>query len=193
MRHWVKHILAAGVLVGCTPAPGHDASGGAAATTAAPATAATAAPASPAESAATVSPAGTIASGSNLALASMVRLCTGVSKAGDAFTATVTGSVIGSHGAVIPVGSVVIGHVADVRDSLLLSFDSLAVGTQSYAITARMVGSPQTVSERSRGKLGGLTDNMPPQPGMTVMRVRVLCIPERGRMTIQLTADLPLQ
>jgi hypothetical protein len=117
-----------------------------------------------------VSPAGTIASGSNLALASMVRLCTGVSKAGDAFTATVTGSVIGSHGAVIPVGSVVVGRVADSRDSLALAFDSLAVGNQSYAITARMVGSPQVVR-----------------------RMKVTCIPERGRMTIQLTADLPLQ
>lgn len=163
MRHWVKHILAAGVLAGCTAAPGHDASGAAAAP-------ATAAPASPAESTAAASPAGTIASGSNLALASTVRLCTGVSKPGDAFTATVTGSVIGSHGAVIPVGSVVIGHVADARDSLALAFDSLAVGTQSYAITARMVGSPQLVR-----------------------RMKVACIPERGRMTVQLTADLPLQ
>jgi hypothetical protein len=180
MRHWAKHILAAGVaaaLGGCTAAPAHDAQGAArpADTAQAPA------PPAPASQVQPASEVGTIADGSNLALGSGVRLCTGVSKAGDAFTATVTGSVIGSHGAVIPVGSVVVGHVVDARDSLVLAFDSLAIGTQSYPIAARMVGSPQTTTERPR-----LT-------GGFMRRPKVICVPEHGRMTIQLTADLPLQ
>jgi hypothetical protein len=124
-----------------------------------------------------------IASGSNLALASVVRLCTKAARPGDAFTATVTGSVIGSHGAVIPEGSIVAGHVIDSRDSLSLAFDSLAMAGVNYPISARLVGSPQLVA--LRGSVRG--------SGLAALRARGLCVPEHGRMTIQLMADLPIR
>lgn len=169
MRHSAKHILAGvglGAILAACMGPGRDsAAANASAASAAPAAAPVAASASPAV--AEAAEPGVIASGSNLALASVVRLCTGISAPGDAFTATVTGSVIGSHGAVIPVGSIVLGHVVNSQDSLALAFDRLATSGGSYPIAARLVGSAQTVDKHR-------------------------CIPEHGRLTIQLTSDLPL-
>jgi hypothetical protein len=177
MRHWAKHILPAGgvallgavLVLGACGGPSRDAAASAAPVSAAPVNTAPAVDTTRANGAVETA---TIASGSNLALASAVRLCSGISRPANAFTATVTGSVIGSHGAVIPVGSIVLGHLVDSRDSLVLAFDSLAVGGASYAISARMVGSPQMARREFRSK--------------------GVCIPQGGRMTIQLTTDLPL-
>jgi hypothetical protein len=133
-------------------------------------------------------------------LASAVQLCTGISRPGDAFTATVTGSVIGSRGAVIPVGSIVVGHVVASQDTLALAFDSVAIAggprMVSYPLSARVIGRLQTVSIMHPRPLGGMIDDSqraPPPPGVTSIRTRVTCIPERGRLTIQLVADVPLE
>jgi hypothetical protein len=163
MRHWSKHILPAGavallaaVLAGCG-----DTS-----------------PRAPA-----IRESGTIAAGTNLALASAFPLCAGVSQ-GMAVTTTVTGAVIGSGGAVIPVGSVVIGRVVDDQDSVRVAFDSLAVGQTRYPLVARVLATTQ-----SEVAAGAISDaGAPPYRGP--MHVR--CIPRGGRITIQLTADLPL-
>ncbi|HWZ59976.1 MAG TPA: hypothetical protein VNW46_13455 [Gemmatimonadaceae bacterium] len=179
MRHWPKHILSGGgvallaVLLSCEVSPrAPDAGAGAGRTTSAAPGASTG---------------GVIAAGTNLGLASVVRLCPGVSRTGDAFTATVTGSVMGSHGAVIPVGSVVVGHIVDSRDSVALGFDSVAIaGVASYPLAARIIGRPQTVPWRMP------LPSEPPPVGFTVVRTRIMCIPERGRITIQLVEDIPL-
>jgi hypothetical protein len=196
MRHWAKDILQGGRVAflgavlaagACTKGPAGDtpaaradesppsgpAAGPASTSAATPAAAPVLAPEEPA----------VIASGSNLALASVVRLCTKSAGPGDPFTATVTGAVIGSHGAVIPEGSIVTGHVVDSRDSLTLAFDSLAMGGVDYPISARLVGGPQLVA--LRGSVRG--------SGLAALRARGLCVPEHGRMTIQLVADLPIQ
>jgi hypothetical protein len=129
---------------------------------------------------------GVIAAGTNLALASAVELCVGNSRVGDAFTATVTGAVMGSRGAVIPVGSIVVGRVTGSRDSLTLAFDSIAIAGAarmvSYPLAARMIGLPQTIS----------LPPPPSRPTMNYTKVRTYCIPEHGRITIQLTADVPV-
>jgi hypothetical protein len=206
MRHWAKHIrpigavalLGATVLVAAScdvsarpPAARAGAlpDSGAPPDTARPAVAGAVSDRStsgPADSAARE--VGEIAAGTNLALASAVQLCTGISRAGDAFTATVTGSVMGSRGAVIPVGSIVLGRVIASRDSLVLAFDSVAIAgaarIASYPLAARMIGPPQRI----------VMEPPPPNPspGMNYTRVRTYCIPEHGRITIQLTADVPV-
>jgi hypothetical protein len=195
MRHWAKHILQGG-RVACLSAAlavGACSKGSAGDTPAAragepPPSAAAAAPTAAPVAAPTATPVaapeepGVIASGSNLALASDVRLCTKVAQPGDAFTASVTASVIGSRGAVIPVGSIVAGHVVDSHDSLALAFDSLAMGGVNYPIAARVEGSPQLVA--LRGSVRG--------SGLAALHAKGFCVPEHGRITIQLTSDLPL-
>jgi hypothetical protein len=182
MRHWAKHILPGGAVallgaIGACTGPSRDS-----ADTASSGGAISAAPATDTGRTSPIAETGVVAAGSNLALVSQVRLCTGVSRPGDTFTTTVTGSVIGAHGAVIPVGSVVVGHVVDSQDSLALAFDSLAIGTVTYPIAVRLVGSAQTVAERAAATA----------PGFSAFRSKGRCVPERGRITVQLTTDLPL-
>jgi hypothetical protein len=201
MRHWAKHILPTGavaclattLLVAASCGVGTRDSGlGTRRGLPSPDTAA--------PSAGTTAATGAeIAAGTNLALASAVELCAGISRPGDAFTATVTGSVMGSRGAVIPVGSIVVGHVVESRDTLALGFDSVAIAggprMVTYPLSARVIGRLQTVSIPHPGPLGGMIDDSQRAhpPNTTYASTRVTCIPERGRLTIQLVADVPLE
>jgi hypothetical protein len=89
---------------------------------------------------------GTVSAGSSFAVRPVARVCTNTFKAGDRFTATLSQSVFGSNGAVIPQGSSVVLKVdestrsIDSKDSLKLTFSvvSLRIGQQSYDVTGHI-------------------------------------------------------
>ncbi|MGH7656311.1 MAG: hypothetical protein ACREN6_16795 [Gemmatimonadaceae bacterium] len=89
---------------------------------------------------------GTVRAGTSFAVHPVARVCTNTFKAGDRFTATLSESVAGSNGAVIPSGSSVVLKVDqstrsnNSRDSLKLTFSavSLRIGEQSYDLTGHV-------------------------------------------------------
>jgi hypothetical protein len=76
----------------------------------------------------------------------VARVCTNTFKAGDRFTATMTETITGTDGAVIPAGSSLVLKVDEStrsensKDSLKLTFSvvSLRIGQQSYDVTAHV-------------------------------------------------------
>lgn len=114
---------------------------------AAPPPAAAAAPApAAAETPAPAPTVGMISAGTAFAVHPVARVCTNTFKAGDRFTATLSESVPGSNGAVIPAGSSVVLKVDEStrsinsKDSLKLTFSavSLRIGEQSYDLTGHV-------------------------------------------------------
>ncbi|MFI5233358.1 MAG: hypothetical protein ACHQSE_12690 [Gemmatimonadales bacterium] len=89
---------------------------------------------------------GTVSAGTSFAVHPAGRVCTNTFKPGDRFTATVSESVAGSDGAVIPAGSSVVLKVDEStrsinsKDSLKLTFSavSLRIGEQSYDLTGHV-------------------------------------------------------
>jgi hypothetical protein len=87
---------------------------------------------------------GTIASGTQLSLASSSEICTNTNKVGDKFTATTTEAVSGSNGAVIPAGATVtltvtrLDRSENVNDPIKMEFavNSISFGGKSYALEA---------------------------------------------------------
>ena len=99
--------------------------------------------AAPAPVAAAAAPStGVVAAGTTLAVKPLARVCTNTFKVGERFTATLSETVGGSDGAVIPAGSSVVLRVDEAtrsengKDSLRLSFSvvSLRIGQQSYEV-----------------------------------------------------------
>ncbi len=89
---------------------------------------------------------GTLNAGTSFAVRPLARVCTNTFKPGDRFTATLSESVAGSDGAVIPAGSSVVLKVDEStrsensKDSLKLTFSavSLRIGQQSYDVTGHV-------------------------------------------------------
>ncbi len=112
----------------------------------APAPAPAAAAAAPAPVAAPAPTVGTVSAGTSFAVHPVARVCTNTFKAGDRFTATLSESISGSDGAVIPAGSSVVLKVDEStrsinsKDSLKLTFSvvSLRIGEQSYDVTGHI-------------------------------------------------------
>jgi hypothetical protein len=85
-----------------------------------------------------------IAAGTTISMTSGARVCTNTFKPGDKFTATVTNTVQGSNGAVIPAGSKAVVQVTSVERSenvndparLGLIVQSVQVGGKTYPIDA---------------------------------------------------------
>ena len=119
---------------------------GTAATSAAPAPAAAPGGMAPAPSAPPYPAMGTLNAGTSFAVRPLARVCTNTFKPGDRFTATLSESVAGSDGAVIPAGSSVVLKVDEStrsensKDSLKLTFSavSLRIGQQSYDVTGHV-------------------------------------------------------
>jgi hypothetical protein len=117
-----------------------------AATSAAPAPAAALGGMAPAPSAPPYPAMGTLNAGTSFAVRPLARVCTNTFKPGDRFTATLSESVAGSDGAVIPAGSSVVLKVDEStrsensKDSLKLTFSavSLRIGQQSYDVTGHV-------------------------------------------------------
>ena len=118
----------------------------------APAPAAAPAPVATAPAPATVPSApaavamGTVSAGTVFPVHSVSRVCTNTFKAGDRFTVTMSESVAGSDGAIIPAGSSLVLKVDEStrsnngNDSLRLTFSavSLRIGMQSYDVTGHV-------------------------------------------------------
>ncbi len=89
---------------------------------------------------------GTISAGIAFAVHPIARVCTNTFKPGDRFTTTLTESVAGTDGAVLPAGSSVVLRVdqstrsTNGNDSLNLTFGvvSLRIGQQSYEVTGHV-------------------------------------------------------
>jgi len=87
---------------------------------------------------------GTIAAGSTLNLASGSKICTNTNKVGDHFTASVTNSVTGSNGSVIPAGATANVEVTElkrsenVNDNVVMGFrvTSVTFGGHTYPVSA---------------------------------------------------------
>ena len=96
---------------------------------------------SPAGTAARV---GTIAAGSTLNLASATKICTNTSRVGERFNATLTQSVSGSNGAVIPQGATASVEVTELKrsenanDDIVMGFRivSVSFGGKTYPVNA---------------------------------------------------------
>ncbi len=87
---------------------------------------------------------GTIAAGSTLNLASGRQICTNTSRVGERFNATLTQSVSGSNGAVIPAGATATIEVTELKrsenanDNVVMGFRVVAVsfGGKTYPVSA---------------------------------------------------------
>jgi len=87
---------------------------------------------------------GTIAAGSTLNLASGSTICTNTSKVGQRFNATLTQSVSGSNGAVIPQGATALIEVTELKrsenanDDVVMGFRvvSVSFGGKTYPVSA---------------------------------------------------------
>ena len=91
-------------------------------------------------------PMGSVTAGTSFGVHPIARVCTNTFKPGDRFTATLSESVTGLNGAVLPAGSSVVLRVdqstrsTNGNDSLRLSFGvvSLRIGQQSYDLTGHV-------------------------------------------------------
>jgi len=87
---------------------------------------------------------GTIAAGSTLNLTSGSKVCTNTNKVGDHFTATVSNSITGSNGAVIPAGATADVEVTELKrsenanDNVVMGFrvTSVRFGGHTYPVSA---------------------------------------------------------
>lgn len=87
---------------------------------------------------------GTIAAGSTLNLASGTKICTNTSRVGERFNATLTQSVSGSNGAVIPAGATATIEITElkrsenVNDNVVMGFRvvSVSFGGKTYPVSA---------------------------------------------------------
>jgi hypothetical protein len=87
---------------------------------------------------------GSIAAGSEIELASNSRVCTNTHRVGQTFTATVSNSVTGSNGAVIPAGATATVEITElnrsenVNDEIKMGFRvvSVSFGGKTYPISA---------------------------------------------------------
>jgi hypothetical protein len=87
---------------------------------------------------------GTIAAGSTLHLASGTKICTNTSRVGERFNATLTQSVSGSNGAVIPAGANATIEVTELKrsenanDDVVMGFRvvSVSFGGKTYPVSA---------------------------------------------------------
>lgn len=87
---------------------------------------------------------GTIAAGSTLNLVSGSKICTNTSKVGERFNATLSQSVSGSNGAVIPSGAVATVEVTELKrsenanDEIVMGFRivSVSFGGKTYPVSA---------------------------------------------------------
>jgi len=87
---------------------------------------------------------GTIAAGSTLNLASGQKICTNTSRVGERFSATVSESISGSNGAVIPAGATATVEVTElkrsenVNDNVVMGFRvvSVSFGGKTYPVSA---------------------------------------------------------
>jgi hypothetical protein len=87
---------------------------------------------------------GTIAAGSTLNLTSGSKICTNTSRVGEHFTATLTNSVTGSNGAVIPAGATADVEVTELKrsenanDNVVMGFrvTSVRFGGHTYPVSA---------------------------------------------------------
>jgi hypothetical protein len=102
---------------------------------------------------------GTIAAGSTLNLASGSKICTNTNRVGDHFTASVTNSVTGSNGAVIPAGATANVEVTELKrsenanDNVVMGFRVTSVtfnghtyqvsATTSYADVSKVKNQPK--------------------------------------------------
>ncbi|HEU4584673.1 MAG TPA: glycine zipper 2TM domain-containing protein [Gemmatimonadaceae bacterium] len=85
-----------------------------------------------------------VPAGSQISLTSNDRVCTNTNKVGDRFTATVTNSVTGTNGAVIPAGAKAVIQVADLKrsenatDNIQMVFNvlSLSWNGKTYPVNA---------------------------------------------------------
>ncbi|MEX2109768.1 MAG: hypothetical protein WD802_04130 [Gemmatimonadaceae bacterium] len=87
---------------------------------------------------------GTIAAGSTLNLASGTKVCTNTNRVGERFNATLTQSVSGSNGAVIPAGATATIEVTELKrsenanDNVVMGFRvvSVSFGGKTYPVSA---------------------------------------------------------
>jgi len=77
---------------------------------------------------------GTIAAGSTINLAAGSRICTNTNRVGDRFNATVTESVAGSNGAVIPAGATASVEVTALKRSENAN-DNVTMGVRVVSVT----------------------------------------------------------
>jgi len=107
-------------------------------------------PAAATEPAATAAPtSGSIATGTPFSARPASRICTNTHHEGDRFTATLTNSVQGTNGVVIPAGAAAIFRITEStkkaggRDSLNIAYEivSVRVGDETYEVLAHMTQS----------------------------------------------------
>jgi hypothetical protein len=85
-----------------------------------------------------------VPAGSEISMTSNDRICTNTNKAGDRFTATVSNSVTGTNGAVIPAGAKAVIQIADLKrsenatDNIQMVFNvlSLSWNGKTYPVNA---------------------------------------------------------
>jgi hypothetical protein len=85
-----------------------------------------------------------VPAGTEISMTSNDRICTNTNKAGDRFTATVTNSVTGTNGAVIPAGAKAVIQIADLKrsenatDNIQMVFNvlSLSWNGKTYPVNA---------------------------------------------------------
>ena len=103
---------------------------------------------------------GTVASGTTLTLASASKVCTNTNKVGDRFNATLSESVTGTNGAVIPAGSTVsielteLKRSVDSKTNIIIGFRvvSVTVNGKTYDASADVMSAS---IERVRSQKGG--------------------------------------
>jgi hypothetical protein len=103
---------------------------------------------------------GTVASGTTLTLASATKVCTNTNKVGDRFNATLSESVSGTNGAVIPAGSTVsielteLKRSEDSKTNIVMGFRvvSVTVNGKTYDASADVMSAN---IERVRSQKGG--------------------------------------
>ena len=103
---------------------------------------------------------GTVASGTTMTLASATKVCTNTNKIGDRFNATLSESVTGTNGAMIPAGSTVsielteLKRSEDSKNNIVIGFRvvSVTVNGKTYDASADVMSAS---IERVRSQKGG--------------------------------------
>jgi hypothetical protein len=104
---------------------------------------------------------GTIPAGATLSLASGSKICTNTNHVGDRFNASVTNAIVGSNGAVIPVGATATVEVTElkrsenVNDNVVMGFRVVSVnfGGHTYPVSATTQSADVTkVKNQPKGK-----------------------------------------
>jgi hypothetical protein len=103
-------------------------------------------------------PAGVIGAGSRIGMTINGRVCTNTALAGDKFTATVTSATVGSNGAIIPAGSIVVLEVASVEradpvENSRIDFRVRAIDVNGSARAAD--GDVQTLASLEKAQTSG--------------------------------------